>query len=415
MGRTDIRLARREFLWTSLLLPAALKAAQGTGDEIEARVARVIAEYDGQGLHRTGTEVDDRSGRWLLERARSAGAEASLESFAVNRVDVQAAFVEGEGRRIEGLPLFDAAFTREDGIRGALGPAANGAPIVLTEADQTGILSEGRTLAALRESDDRRAIIVVTRGARPGLTPMNAASFAAPFGVPTLQVGSEEGAWLEDLARRRAEIRIVVHAARRPAMAANVVAVVRGRQPHRRVVVAMTPRSGWWACAAERGGGLACWLEAIRAVAAARAPRTTIFVASSGHELGHLGLEAFLANRPALATDALTFVHLGANIGAADGRPRLQASDGPIEALAGAALRRAGASVSERVPRGTVPSGEARTIHRSGGRYVSLLGTGPYFHSQADRWPATVDAPAVGRFSQAMADVVVTLASGWRA
>ena len=51
------------------------------------------------------------------------------------------------------------------------------------------------------------------------------------------------------------------------------------------------------------------------------------------------------------------------------------------------ALRAAGARIDAEVPRGTVPSGEARNIHVGGGRYVSLLGGSPYFHNPMDLWP----------------------------
>ena len=74
-------------------------------------------------------------------------------------------------------------------------------------------------------------------------------------------------------------------------------------------------------------------------------------------------------------------------------------------------MTRAGTGELQRVPRGTVPAGEARNIHLGGGRYVSLLGSNPFFHSQADRRPAAVDASAVARFAAAVADVVVSLAS----
>jgi hypothetical protein len=173
----------------------------------------------------------------------------------------------------------------------------------------------------------------------------------------------------------------------------------------------MTPRSGWWQCASERGGGLACWLEIMRAVSAARPARSSLFIASSGHELGHYGLDAFLQKRPELIKGAAAWIHLGANIGAANGRARLQASDDGIETLAVEALEAAGTAVQQRVPRGTEPGGEARNIHVGGGRYISLLGTGPLFHSRADRWPAAVDVQAVARFARACGEVAITLAN----
>ena len=57
----------------------------------------------------------------------------------------------------------------------------------------------------------------------------------------------------------------------------------------------MTPRSSWWQSTAERGGGLVAWLETLRALLAAPPARPVIFTANSGHELGHLGLDDFVA------------------------------------------------------------------------------------------------------------------------
>jgi hypothetical protein len=91
---------------------------------------------------------------------------------------------------------------------------------------------------------------------------------------------------------------------------------------------------------------------------------------------------------------------------------RLQSSDDDIESSALHALEEAAASVETRAPRGTVPSGEARNIHVGGGRYVSLLGSGPAFHTQQDRWPAAVNVDAIARFAQAVSALAVTLARG---
>jgi hypothetical protein len=135
-----------------------------------------------------------------------------------------------------------------------------------------------------------------------------------------------------------------------------------------------------------------------------------LFIASSGHELGHLGLDSFIERQPDLVKRATAWIHLGANIGAAGGRMRLQTSDDAIENAANEALERVGAEVAQRVPRGTVPAGEARNIHIGGGRYVSLLGTSPRFHNPDDRWPEAVDLDSVGRFAAAVGELAVTLA-----
>jgi hypothetical protein len=98
-------------------------------------------------------------------------------------------------------------------------------------------------------------VLVVTRGSRPGLTPMNARRFAEPFGPPVLQVSSEEEGYLRQVVQQQQTIRFMVHATRTPAQASNVVVRLQGSAPSLPPLIVMTPRSGWWQCAAERGGG----------------------------------------------------------------------------------------------------------------------------------------------------------------
>jgi len=72
----------------------------------------------------------------------------------------------------------------------------------------------------------------------------------------------------------------------------------------------MAPRSGWWQCASEQGSRLACWLEAIRVVAGGKPTRDCFFVALSGHELGLLGMEAYIKGRSDLIRRAHVWIFL---------------------------------------------------------------------------------------------------------
>jgi len=136
------------------------------GDDLEARIARVIEEYDRQGIHRTATAVDDASAIWLAALATRAGATAALESFALDRVDVASASIAADGRRIEGLPLFDGTFTDAQGLTGSIGVAASNPVIALVKLNAAAVQSEGRSIAELRRSSAIRAIVAVTEGAR---------------------------------------------------------------------------------------------------------------------------------------------------------------------------------------------------------------------------------------------------------
>lgn len=413
------RLTRKEFLRLALAaapmaaLPAlAFGQADGTDAVRRERIADVFRMYHLLGSHRTATEPDNETAEWLAGEVSKRGAECTPRQFALDRVVLRAAFLEAGPARREGLPFFDGGFTTAEGLRGRIGLSGSGAPIVLVTLDQAAIGSEGRSIAALRRDPAVRGIVAITEGGMPGLCPSNAIDFLKPYGAPVLQMSSTAKEWVTALAAAGSEVRLVAHAERTKAQATNILAAVRGRRPELPPVVVMTPRSGWYQSVAERGGGLACWLETLQAVAEAKPERTVRFVASSGHELGHLGLEMFLHDEPALIKGAAAWVHLGANIGAQDGRTRLQSSADDIEGVALAAMQASGARIDARVPRGTVPGGEARNIHVGGGRYVSLLGSSPYFHNPFDLWPQAVDLSAVMNYAAATTELTLRLARG---
>jgi hypothetical protein len=62
-----------------------------------------------------------------------------------------------------------------------------------------------------------------------------------------------------------------------------------------------------------------------------------IFTANSGHELGHLGLDDFMVRRPGwerpISEGGATWIHFGANIGAADGELSLQSASDDLRSF----------------------------------------------------------------------------------
>jgi hypothetical protein len=411
-------ISRKRFLHLATLAVPGLLITRTTSAQTVStnsavrreRIADVFRMYHLQGSHRTATEIDNESGQWLAGEASRIGAEVTPKPFTLDRVVLVSCSVSSGDSTREALPFFDGGFTSAAGVRGRLGLPDSGAPLALVTLDQAAIGSEGQSISALRRTPGLQAIVAITEGGLPGLCPSNAVSFTAPYGVPVVQVSSTAREWLSTLVRSGEEVRVVANATRQHAQADNIVATVRGTRPDLAPVIVMTPRSGWWQCVSERGGGLACWLEIMRAVAEARPERTVRFIASSGHELGHLGLDSFLHEQPTLIKGAAAWLHLGANIGAADGRTRLQSSSDELEALALTAMQKAGVRVDNRVPRGTVPGGEARNIHVAGGRYVSVLGSSPYFHNPLDLWPQSVDLEEVVKYAAATSELTLALA-----
>jgi hypothetical protein len=256
-------------------------------------------------------------------------------------------------------------------------------------------------------------LVIVSAGARPGMGLLNAEPFRHPYGAPTIHLSSEVSEAALAGAARAASARVVAENRHTPASARNVVVTIRGSQPSTAPVVGMTPRSSWWQSTAERGGGLVCWLESLRALITAPPACDVIFTANSGHELGHLGLEDFMARRPGwecpISEGGASWIHFGANIGAAGGELSLQSASDELRLLTEAELVRAGRAPDVVAPKTLVPTGETRDIHGASGRYVTLVGSNPLFHLPQDRWPHAVDTDAVTSMAAAAAALVVRL------
>ena len=417
-------MKRRDFVQASVcttLFALSLSSSRGLlarerlplSMELEERLGAVVEAYDAQGSHRTATSVDNASAEWLALEARRAGVEPVLEPFSISRVDPVSCHLRVGERRIDGVPLFDGEFTGPDGIQGRLGPLGSDAEIAVVETEPFNLIEprreQGGPVAAARRSA-HRGIVLLTRGSRPGLFLINAASFMSPFGPPALQVSSAESDWLMAQAAQRTGARLVVRVERKAAQAFNVTARIAGRDPGLQPLVVSTPRSGWWQCASERGGGLACWLETMRALAAANPARECLFAAFSGHETGFIGIDAYLASRPELMQRAHAWVQLGANFGAPQQPNELHTQDDFLEALASAALEKQGIAVNHKAPRGSLPRAEAATLHRGRARYIALLCGSDVFHSASDRWPDAIDLATLARYARACTDGALELA-----
>jgi hypothetical protein len=354
------------------------------------RAAAWLQAWDSQGIHRTGTPEDNAGADWLAREATSLGATASIETFNLSRIDPVSCWIECNGDRIEGVPVFDSPPTGPDGING---------PLALVPLSPWAVYTPD--YQSMRRASGRTGMVIVCQGAEPGLGLLNADRFREPYGCPAIHIAEMP---------RSPPMRLVSYYHRTPAEARNVVVTVPGRYRSRRPVVVMTPRSSWWQSTSERGGGLVCWLETLRALIAEPPTADVVLTANSGHELGHLGLDAFLERRPRWDhPDGAIWVHYGANIGADGGQLSIQSADEPLREAMRQALIAAGQPPDTMAPASHVPSGETRDIHRLGGRYVTLVGSNRLFHLPRDRWPLAVDVPAIERVAAGAAAMVRAL------
>ena len=375
--------------------------------ELREQVAADIRGWDATLDHRTGTAGDAATSEWLAGLVREAGAEPELQTFRFDRWVPGDCAVAVNGRRAEGVPLFDGGMTGPSGVEGVLAPLPGCGGICVGKIGNGAPEGANGEFAAARAAGHCPALVAIAAmdAEVPGLALQNADRFVDPFGPPVLQVASEEGDWLLEAASRGEAACVVVDVALEPASASNVVARIPGRDPSLAPVVVMTPKSAWWTCTAERGGGIAVWLALLRHFAGNRPRRGVVFTANTGHELGHTGLDHFLREEPGLAKGAHVWIHLGANFVARGSERRLQASTEELQGLAERAMAEHGVSPDSIRSPGQRPFGEARNIFDIGGEYVSWLGSNRWFHHPEDRWPDTIDVGVAERMVAAAVEI----------
>ena len=371
------------------------------------RASAFFQHYDALGERRAGSATDLAAARWLEGQiSASTGLAARTIDVPFQQFIPGEAWLEADGVRIVGLPLFDAGLTEPDGLIGTIGPLGSDAAIGFAELEPSAASLPGNAFAQARAASRHQAIVIALVTREGGLAPLNAHDLERPFGPPVLQIAGRDGRPVSELSDRRATVRLMARGRRQPGTSSNVRVERPGDDPP---LMLLTPRTSWWTSTAERAGGLFAWTEALTALAGQTAPgRRVVGLATCCHELGHIGAHQAFAAEPALARDSALVMHLGANLGAALEPALTVRSNVP-----GLAERMASRLAHEGYPAAAINTltggkagGEAHEIEQRGGRYLSLIGSNPWFHAPEDRWPRSID---LGR-AMAIASAVAAMA-----
>lgn len=404
----------------TLLIPNAWnRSLAGEENMLRAHVERDLTVWNAIENHRTATKGDRETAAWLVDEINATGQMAEVETFPFVRRDLGTCVVEVGDQTVPGVPLFDGGLTGPDGMKGTLVPLGEEGDIAVTRYGPFWNHPLTQKLEKARKENRYNAIVAIADGqmVRPGLALLNADAYMSAYGPPVLQISTEHGDKLEKAAADRSTVRVIAHAHMKKTTAENVGVRIEGRNSDLKPLVVMTPRSAWWTCTSERGGGICAWLAAIRAFSTAQPDRTVMFTANTGHELGHVGLDHFIAERPRLVSEAHAWLHLGANLGARFAVPEgteflAQASSERLLNLCLAEMVREGFSNPQITQVGQRPLGEARNIHDGNGTYASFLGGGnALFHHPDDVLPDSVDMEKMVRLVNGILSVARALAS----
>lgn len=325
MGK--VHANRREFLAGTAMLPLTALAAPADA-RAAASVAGDLQHYVGFGGKQAGGEGDNACGAWLEAELREAGFAVERQIVSVPWFAPDICELACAGARAAVWPQPVVVPTAPEGISAPLVrvDAEGHAAAALTGALALVDLPSGRWSSALASQIRRpveaafaagaHAAILITNGPTGQAIALNADGRAPLFPKPVALLAPRDARpFLAAAARgEQATLRLTGRGGRRPAF--NLIGRIdRGLG---RWLTVSTPRSGWFTCAGERGGGVATWLGLARWAGAAAPGCDLAFICNSGHEYEYLGAEEMLRSVAPRPGETLFWLHLGANLASRD-------------------------------------------------------------------------------------------------
>jgi hypothetical protein len=209
--------------------------------------------------------------------------------------------------------------TGPGGVSGQLYYGGNGTGSLTAGAGKIIVFSGGSVLSevAAGAAAGAKAIVAVSPGVQdyPAWEDIN--SRDGTGSVPVLYVGADTGAGVVTAAEAGQSANVVLQAAEGTAVDRDVWGVLPGKDASRRIFIA-TPSSSMVPASSERGSGDAAVLGLARHYAELprnKRPVTLVFLFTTGHEVGFLGLDAVIKATGSFFTGQDAFVWLGSGIG----------------------------------------------------------------------------------------------------
>ena len=344
----------------------------------------IVRGFSEIGIHRTGTQGDRNTLRWLGSKLAFCGADVSFQKFPYHHFDAELS-VWSIGKSIEAEALY-YSFTGKRYLRN---PATG---LVDAHADDNVIFSEIDCMVAKAKVDGHDGLVLATRCPIGDLCAINR-DHRMNLEFPVILVSQDN---LKTIQTNGADISFAASVRKR--MAKNVIAHFPGPVGAQRVVVT-TPISGWFRCAGERGCGLAIAIFVSKQLSKSFAVDLLL---TSGHELGMCG-GYHLAKSYDVEIGCV--LHLGSCIANIDAKMiSICSADSVTVGRIAGEFKRLG--IKQAVPSDPTNAenwiGESKCWASNNWPILSVAGLAPHFHSRSDL-PEVVTNP--GLLTQAI-DVI---------
>ena len=323
------KTTRRHFLAASASAPLIPSAASAMSPESDrTAIAEDLRRYIAFGNKQSGGAGDDACGSWLESELVRAGFKTERQYFLAPWFEAdRAELSSGDARaRVWPQPIvrttppegLTAPIVRVDEQGFAARPLDGAIALVdLPHARWSSMFWPGvATPVAAAFEAGASACVIVTNGPSGQVIALNTDGREPLYPGPVALLAPQDAAPFLAVAMNGHDATLVLGGQGGRRRAFNLVGRLDRGQG--RWLVVSTPRSGWFTCAGERGGGIAAWLHIARWAARSARGYDLAFVCNSGHEYQYLGAEEMLRNVAPRPEETAFWLHLGANLAARD-------------------------------------------------------------------------------------------------
>ncbi len=380
----------------------ATSPAQAADPLDRDRLMADVTRYESFGLHRYGSPGADAALDWIAAELAAAGLAVTEQRFTMDRQYVfERGTLEVEGRQLDILPQW---WIPED--RASIKLTAPIAPPGLLRLslpyDRGAYLNDSHRARLAEAFAQKPAAVLLDIGHPSGeIFTYNVDQASPPWPVPVLLVASRDVPHLRPGATATVSLR---GAYRRGVEGRNIVARLdRGRGQW---LVISTPVTSWFTSTCERGPGIAGFLAMARLAKARFTDHDLVFVATSGHEIGHGGMEHFMRNGAPPPESTAAWAHFGSSLACRD--PVVTAINSSA-ALASLVDHHFAGIDGLRLTAEKAAIGELREVHAAGyANFFGMAGSHEYFHTPVDS-AAAVDPDLLTPMAKAFASTLAAV------
>jgi hypothetical protein len=398
-----------------LVFAAMADPALADDDPLDgARLFADVERYGSFGLHRYGSPGAHAAIDWIAEGLGGAGLAVSKQSFTLGR---QYVHEQGElsvgGQRLDVVPQWWMPEDRASFELTAPIVATGEAPgkfVRLTLPFDRGAYLNDRHRQALAAAFERRPAAVLLTIEHPSgeIFTYNVDQASKPWPVPVILVAPKDSAALDAAQQAGTPVTVRIRGHYQQDVAGdNVVGRLdRGRG---RWLVVSTPVTSWFTSTCERGPGIAAFLAVARRAAKTYDNLDLAFVATSGHEIGHGGMEVFLHAGAPPVTKTAAWVHFGSALACRDTVAKAILSSASFAPL----IERHFAGIDgTRFTGEKAAVDEMRDVHAAGyPNFFGMAASHKFFHTPADSAAFTSPAllkPMVAAFAAALDEIAAS-------